>query len=348
VDLASTARSLSSAFERATRSRATCSESWFDLADHAVRFRIVGRRLAESIATPFSHLEMPAPGGKGADLTVELWDAEESTIACPLGPTPDDFPDGGVVTSSPDGSLLAHERTHSRVVLDRRARHLVGCVTSDRRLHFVERARPLNLPLAVWCGDQDIHLVHAALVARDGSGVLMAGVGGAGKSTSALLCAAAGFDFLGDDCVAIRTVANGTFEGCSLYNSVNFVPEHLARLGVRGVAAGGPSTGPNDKAVVCLAGVDAIRLGRVAPIRALALPRICETRRGTVRRASKRDALLTLAPSSIVKRAVPIRDCLRRMALLVERVPAYWLELGPDLAAIPRDVDRLLSEALAA
>lgn len=348
MDLASAARLLSSAFERATSSGPTCSESWYSLGDHTVRFRIVGRRLERSISTPFSHLELHDPGGKRADLTVELWDVEESAVACPLGPAPYDVRESGVVRSSPDGNLVAHERSHSRVILDRRARHLIGCVASDRGLHFVERARPLNLPLAVWCGDRDIHLVHAALVARDGSGILVAGVGGAGKSTSALACAAAGFDFLGDDCVGLRMAADGTPEGHSLYNSVTFVPEHLTRLGVRGIAPGGASSGPNDKAVVSLAGVAGLRLGRVAPIRALALPRIVATRGGTVRRASKGDALLTLAPSSLVKRAVPTRACLHRMALLVERVPAFWLELGPDLAAIPGDVDRLLSEALAA
>lgn len=348
MDLARAASSLRSAFERATSRGATCSESWYDLGDHAVRLRVIGHRLARSISTPFSHLAIPDPGGKRADLTVELWDVEESGIACPLGPGPDDVPETGVVRISPDGNLVAHERRHSRVVLDRRARRLVGYVTSDRQLHFVERARPLNLPLAVWCGDEDIHLVHAALVARNGAGVLLGGVGGAGKSTSALACAAAGFDFLGDDCVAIRPMADGTFEGCSLYNSVTFAPEHLARLGVRGVAPGDSSSGPKDKAVVCLAGVPALRLGRVAPIRALAFPRIVAARRGTVRRAAKGDALLALAPSSLVKRAVPIRACLTRMARLVERVPAYWLELGPDLAEIPGDVDRLLSEALAA
>jgi len=42
--------------------------------------------------------------------------------------------------------------------------------------------------------------IHAACIARQGSGILLSGVSGAGKSTLAFACARAGFDYVADDC----------------------------------------------------------------------------------------------------------------------------------------------------
>jgi len=43
----------------------------------------------------------------------------------------------------------------------------------------------------------------------------------------------------------------------------------------------------------------------------------------------------------------PGRDALEMMSALVERVPAYWLLLGPDLADIRPSVEQILSSACA-
>ena len=46
-------------------------------------------------------------------------------------------------------------------------------------------------------------LVHAAAVGHQGSGILMPGRGGSGKSSTSLACLLAGMDFLGDDYLAV-------------------------------------------------------------------------------------------------------------------------------------------------
>lgn len=295
------------------------------------------------------HLEVPAPAGGNPDLTIDLWDGEETGIRWPLAATGADIGDNGVVTSSADGRLLVHARPHAVVCLNRQERHLVGWIASSRRLSVVERAKPLHLPLTVWCSDQDLQVVHAGLIAHDGHGVLLAGVGGAGKSTATLACVSAGFDFLGDDCVALCLSGPAGIVGYSLYGSIALEPGHSGRFPLLSWSpAIDGSPGRREKSLVFASEVPAWRLRREASIRALAVLRIVDDPEPRLRPATRAEALLALAPSSLVKRAVPGRASLRRLATLVARVRSYRVELGPDLQLIPRAVERVLAEALRA
>jgi hypothetical protein len=53
-----------------------------------------------------------------------------------------------------------------------------------------------------------------------------------------------------------------------------------------------------------------------------------------------------LAPSSIfTMRPRSGREGVDRIAALVDRLPAYWLEIDGELAAIPRRMDEILARA---
>lgn len=67
------------------------------------------------------------------------------------------------------------------------------------------RGQPVNRSIAGWLGSHTVQLVHGAAVAVDGRGVLIVGVSGRGKSTTALACARAGFVYLGDDMCVVET-----------------------------------------------------------------------------------------------------------------------------------------------
>jgi hypothetical protein len=339
--------SLQAAFEGAKTGHQPggLSQSSFTLVGHTVRMRVVGRGLAGCVARPLAHLASPEAARQPPQLTIDLWDAEESGVPSPLGSTSEGLAENGAVTSSPDGRFLVHERPHSVVALDRRDQHVVGCVESSSRLQLGERARPLSLPLTVWSSDRDVHLIHAGLVAKDGHGVLLAGLGQAGKSTAALACACAGFDFLGDDCVALSLSARGEFEGHSLYNSTTLEAGHLARFPPLPSRASDGAGHRDEKSHVFLWEAPALHVTRVAPIRVLALPRIVGSCNSLPRPATKAEALLRLGPGSLVKRAVPPRACLSRMARLVDQVPSYWLDLDRELAEIPRRVQTSLAVA---
>jgi hypothetical protein len=200
--------------------------------------------------------------------------------------------------------------------------------------------------LSVWCGDREMPLVHAGLVARDGHGVLIGGAGGAGKSTAALACAIAGFDFLGDDCIALGDGGDGTFEGHSLYCSTALAPAQLPWFPTLAGRVTDVTPGDDDKAIVFGAEAFPGRLPPVARIRLLVLPRIVPGGPLGARPAGGAEALLALGPSSLARRAVPAHRVLRRLARLVERVPAYWVDVDPRLDQIPPRVGALLAEVV--
>ena len=58
-------------------------------------------------------------------------------------------------------------------------------------------------------------------------GALVVGGPGAGKSTTALACAASGFGFLGDDHIGIEEADDGGFFGHSLYSTARLSSEQL-------------------------------------------------------------------------------------------------------------------------
>ncbi len=84
------------------------------------------------------------------------------------------------------------------------------------------------------------------------------------------------------------------------------------------------------------------RLASFARIHALVLPRLTDNSSARIRPASKRDALLALAPSSILLLPSSGARTLDTLASLAERVPCYWLDLGCDLSEIPDQVQELL------
>jgi hypothetical protein len=312
--------------------------------------RIVGRRLADEFFRPFAHLETHEKDSPAPSLTIDLWDEEETGISPSVESTSDGLETswsvaGGLLAFPPDGRFVYYQFRESVTWFDRAAQHMVGWMASSQHLSLYERGKPLLLLLALWCHDGGVQLIHAGLVSRNGHGVLFPGMGGAGKSTSALACFDAGFDYLGDDYIGLQACQDGSFVGHSLYNSTWLEPDHMTRfpfLPPHAIHGKDPS---EDKALVLLSRVFPKRLARSVPIRVLALPRVSQAGATRSRPASKAEALLTLSPTSLF--ALPFRPGARgfqRLARLVEQVPCYWLELGRDLTEIPKRVAELLAK----
>jgi hypothetical protein len=160
------------------------------------------------------------------------------------------------------------------------------------------------------------------------------------------MCLSAGFDYLGDDYTGVQAGSDSTPIGHSIYNSSHLDPEHARRFPELWRHAI-PATQPfEDKSLILLSNVFHKRLAPSARIRVLLLPRVADADESAVRAASKGEALLRLAPSTLLLLPGQNRRGLGFMADLVKAVPCFWLDLGRNLGSIAPRVDEVLAAVI--
>lgn len=79
------------------------------------------------------------------------------------------------------------------------------CLADIANLPQWERAAPLRSALGWILRSNDQHLIHAAAVSSPHGAALLLGAGGAGKSTTSLICRQQGLGFIGDDICVIAS-----------------------------------------------------------------------------------------------------------------------------------------------
>lgn len=194
------------------------------------------------------------------------------------------------------------------------------------------RSQPANHAIASWLAGPTVQLVHAGAVALDGRGVLLVGIGGRGKSTTALACAQAGFSFLGDDlCIVESGRPDRGFPARvhGIYATAKLNRDSRERLSDEDWQVLGVTLQGKD-AVSLPAG---IRFDREAPLAAIVVVRADGHSAGTARRLSPGEAIRLLVATggpSVVSSATP-GLWLGVAAALARDVPTYELGLTWDL-----------------
>ena len=334
--------------DAAGRSPARVQEAAYAFAGRPVRIRVAGDALGGRTHRAFAHLRAhDAAGAPG--LAVELWDEAETAIPCPVDSEAADLDRqwiaaGGILAASASGRYVSFRYQDSVAVLDRSAGRLVGCRGAGSRLSTGEYSKPLVHLLSVWFHDRNVQLLHAGLIAGPRGGVLIPGESGTGKSTTCVAAVAQGLEFLGDDFIGLEQV-DGGFVGHSVFGTACLARRDLDRfraIAGRAVHDGIPE---EDKPILFLSEVFPERLRASVPVRAVVLLRV-GAERTEVMPAGRAEAMRHFAASTlhtVVPR--PGREALVRLAALVERVPAWRLQLGPDIEDLAPAVDRILSAA---
>lgn len=323
---------MTTAFEEAVRRRpAELVVTWLMTAGGPVRLRIVGRDLAGHMAGALGHLAGPE---RPAALAIDLWDEAVTGVPCPLPSDPADFPrdvNGTLVRLDPADPQRMCTAGHGAVTeLDGARGGMIGWRADGSRLSVEERGRPFPVALQAWLQSRGVVTLHAAGVACGGRAALIVGDSGSGKSTTALVCATAGFGFLGDDQIAVSwagplPVAHSLFASARVDGIV------------RQVWRGPPDAvhqPPAGKALVMLSGPGTTVVASAA-LSAVIVASVCAGQSSTLERATAKEALRATVPSTMLGVAIDRPAVLQSCARAVLGRPTFRLRLGRDLDAVP-------------
>jgi hypothetical protein len=210
-----------------------------------------------------------------------------------------------------------------------RTRGLAATWTADARaLPEWEDSCPLRDILHWHSAPASWLLLHAAGVGIDGTGVLLAGAGGSGKSTTTAACVLAGLQTTGDDFVVVDPQRR---RADALYDTIKLDDAALQTLPAWQSAVANPHRPADQKARlhVGLARPAALARGGFA-LKAILLPHVAGAAHSSIAPASAAEALRALAPSTMFLLRGGARAAMLKTTALLRGLPAFHLALGRD------------------
>lgn len=318
------------------------SQQLYCIAGLGVKVQVIGEMLAKRVAPALAHLRV-APQTPPS-LTIFLWDVAVSPVQLPPSPwLPSDHRERSELRGYQDGRFLAAYQLDSGTfsLLDRQTQVGFYVVQAANQLPYYEDGMPLRTLLHWALRDQGRQLVHAAAVGNVHGGVLIVGKSGSGKSTTALAALLAGMRYAADDYCVVGTEPEPVVY--SIYNSGKVAADHLHHFPALTPLVNNPSgLAEGEKALLLLQQHFPEQLAPCLPLRAILLPTITGEKATSLTATSKSEALRALAPSTLFQLSTGGEQDFRFLSRLVGQVPAYRLNLGTELAQIPKAIQSLL------
>ncbi len=321
-------------------------ESAIQIAGHIIRLVFAGEALRDQMMTCFGHI--PAPPEARAELTISIWDAAQSEVHLPRGANifinyeASTFQQALAV----DGVVgLFDVFEYSLSVLDPKNSKGYYCVPDAFCLSEAARAAPMRSVISWWMQGHGLIPLHTGVVGMQGIGVAMCGHSGVGKSTTSLVCAEAGFEFVGDDYCFVRPVA-GKVEAHSLFCSGKVYPRHLRELPKVSELVTQDEWAGQEKAVCYLTDSTAFKVAPTLEVGAIVILTAKGAERPVIQPIAPLKALLSLAPSTLLGFPGATQSNLTALRAITESVPCFEMVLASQVHANPVAL-RALLESLA-
>ncbi len=201
-------------------------------------------------------------------------------------------------------------------------------------------AHPFVKHVFMWAPSHNLLTLHAAAVGIDGHGVLIAGLGGKGKSTLACSCLADGYDFISDDyCLLSNAGPRAVYP---IYTNVLLNPDSLAKLPMFKPFEILPTR--REKPVFA---VEKTRIQASLPVEAIILPRITDNTEPEIKKDTSNKALVKVIYSSNKQLGYFCDTAfVRKLAQRLAGTPLYEFSLTKDLQKNCRYLKKWIREDL--
>lgn len=285
-------------------------EKCYRIGGKTVVVRFYAESLAKYMTRAFVHTEIERP--PFIDLCVHAWDSVSTGVELAMPWTREQYYSEGsqhTTTSTQVGVFTPGEDTIT--VYDRETHTAFFWIRDGACTPSWIVAAPLRTLLHWFLGESGIQLIHGAVIGYEDRALLLTAKGGSGKSSTALACVRAGMTYLGDDYVGIEE-RETEVRAHSLYQSLKVAPP------------GG------EKQVFFVDALAPDQIRQEARLIAICIPVIRHTRTTTFLPAHKAQALLALAPTTLLQLPQPDAHRFAALRRIVEKTPCHVLELSED------------------
>lgn len=339
-------------FQRAIAS-VGATELYYNLGGRIICLRFASPTLVTHVAPALAHLKTDPV--EQPELTVCLWDSVSTNTPLPLLAEDSLTLLRSQFWSRLDTRMEIKNYNSDRIysifnigsnllsILDTEENVALYWTEDASLLPYWDRGSPLRGILNWWTSQRDLQFVHAGAVGNDNGGVLLAGKGGSGKSSTALSCLDSELVYASDDYCLIETDPEPLVY--SLYNTAKLKGrKDLDRFPHLEPMISNLDRLDEEKAMIFIQEHFPNKIVNQLPIKAILVPRVTGLTDTKVTPTSSMVALKALAPSTILQLPKTGKSAFARMSKLVRQVPCYVLELGTDIPQIPRCISNLLDE----
>lgn len=312
------------------------------IAGQRICLQFAGPDLVDRILPALLHLATDENGAVDGppDLTIHIWDAASTGTDAPQMPwSHDQFGARREIQGANTANFrVAYDLFCGVLSFVSLKQGTAYWWISDRdRLPWYESAAPLREVLQAWFEHCGGIFIHAAALGTDDGAVLLVGPGGTGKTTTALACTSANLRLLGEDYCLLTEFDHTGLQVHSLYSSAKLTEQSMDMLPHLAPLVVNPDRQDADaKAVLFLSPTMPIQ--KSAKLRAIVLPVRSNIQDPQISPAKAKDALLALAPSTILQLSGMSQAGMSMMKHAAQSVPAYRLDVGTQ----PQDAADLL------